>query len=318
MRIVCKCFGCFREVIVRNSPFENDNNIIGVLPNQSSINIEHTIYNENWFKIEDENAYIIMWVRTQDGILDYALDRGMLKLFEHKTVYNNEYVYVTKDDIMEVDSNQQNDTELPEISVILDMPPPYSDHVEYITKQIENIKVDPKIYTNIYPDLNSLTDPKVIPKIIPKVEPKVSPKVVSQVVSQMEPAKPKRKAPAKPRAKVVKPVVKEVVENTVEEENEDVIYIEPVKTRAKYRKEKIPATVRNIVWVTHFKESKKGQCWLCKVEDISSANFECGHVISEKFGGKATIDNLKPICSFCNKSVGTMNMHDFKAKYNIS
>jgi hypothetical protein len=95
------------------------------------------------------------------------------------------------------------------------------------------------------------------------------------------------------------------------------IYFESSPKNKRSKKERIPATVRNIVWVTHFQTSKKGNCWLCKVEDISSANFECGHVVSEKNGGKPTIDNLRPICSFCNKSVGTMNMEDFKRKYNI-
>ena len=102
----------------------------------------------------------------------------------------------------------------------------------------------------------------------------------------------------------------------VEEKNSNSHSVLPSKNR-RSKKERIPATVRNIVWVTHFQTSKKGICWLCKVEDISSANFECGHVVSEKNGGKPTIDNLRPICSFCNKSVGTMNMEDFKKKYNI-
>jgi hypothetical protein len=98
---------------------------------------------------------------------------------------------------------------------------------------------------------------------------------------------------------------------------EKLIISELPSSQPKYKKERIPATVRNILWVTHFKTSKKGLCWLCGVEDISSANFECGHVISEKNGGRVTLDNLRPICSFCNKSVGTMNMEDFKKKYNI-
>ena len=83
------------------------------------------------------------------------------------------------------------------------------------------------------------------------------------------------------------------------------------------KKEKIPATVRNIVWTNHIGSIKNGKCWCCKIEDISTANFECGHIISEKNGGKITIDNLRPICGHCNKSIGTTNMEDFKKKYGI-
>ena len=54
-----------------------------------------------------------------------------------------------------------------------------------------------------------------------------------------------------------------------------------------------------------------------RMNDKNLYSFECGHVVSEKNGGKPTIDNLRPICSFCNKSVGTMNMEEFKKKYNI-
>jgi hypothetical protein len=50
---------------------------------------------------------------------------------------------------------------------------------------------------------------------------------------------------------------------------------------------------------------------------ISQHIFECGHVISEKNGGNVTLDNLRPICSSCNKSMGVMNLEEFKSKYFI-
>lgn len=86
----------------------------------------------------------------------------------------------------------------------------------------------------------------------------------------------------------------------------------------KKKKAKIPATVRNIVWTNHIGSVKTGKCWCCKVEDISTANFDCGHVISEKNGGQVVIENLRPICGHCNKSIGSMNMEDFKKKYGIN
>ena len=44
-------------------------------------------------------------------------------------------------------------------------------------------------------------------------------------------------------------------------------------------------------------------------------NFECGHIVSVKEGGETNIENLLPICSSCNKSMGTENLMVFKKKY---
>jgi 5-methylcytosine-specific restriction endonuclease McrA len=79
---------------------------------------------------------------------------------------------------------------------------------------------------------------------------------------------------------------------------------------------KIPATVRNTVWNKYIGTDKKiGNCHCCQFESISFANFECGHVISVKNGGETTIENLRPICPHCNKSMGAMNMEEFMKKY---
>ena len=61
----------------------------------------------------------------------------------------------------------------------------------------------------------------------------------------------------------------------------------------------------------------EGKCFCCKVETISKANFECGHVQSEHEGGDVTIDNLRPICSLCNKSMGTRNMTEFMQEFGM-
>lgn len=84
-------------------------------------------------------------------------------------------------------------------------------------------------------------------------------------------------------------------------------------------KEKIPATVRNTVWNLFIGvEQKIGKCYCCKFENISIATFECGHVVSEKNNGNITIDNLRPVCSHCNKSIGTKNMFEFMQKYGFN
>lgn len=61
----------------------------------------------------------------------------------------------------------------------------------------------------------------------------------------------------------------------------------------------------------------KSKCVCCKYTDISQMDFNCGHVISEFNGGKITLDNLKPICSLCNTSMGIKNMDEFIANYEL-
>ena len=88
-------------------------------------------------------------------------------------------------------------------------------------------------------------------------------------------------------------------------------------TKKKVKKEKIPATLKNILWHKYFETSLTGMCQCCKVETISKAIFDAGHIISEKNGGKVVLDNLKPICKLCNSSMGRTNMDDFMKKYGI-
>ena len=61
----------------------------------------------------------------------------------------------------------------------------------------------------------------------------------------------------------------------------------------------------------------KSKCYCCKLTDITQLSFHCGHIISEKNGGKVDINNLRPICQNCNSSMGTTNMNDFINKYKL-
>jgi len=79
---------------------------------------------------------------------------------------------------------------------------------------------------------------------------------------------------------------------------------------------KIPSTVRNTVWNTYIGNGQKqGICFCCNTETITSANFDCGHIESKFNGGKTTIQNLRPICGLCNKSMGIKNMETFMNEY---
>jgi 5-methylcytosine-specific restriction endonuclease McrA len=83
-------------------------------------------------------------------------------------------------------------------------------------------------------------------------------------------------------------------------------------------KQKIPSAVRNKVWNEYIGIDKSNdKCFCCNSEPITRANFECGHIISEYSGGEVNLKNLRPICSACNKSVGTKNMLDFMKQYHF-
>jgi 5-methylcytosine-specific restriction endonuclease McrA len=91
--------------------------------------------------------------------------------------------------------------------------------------------------------------------------------------------------------------------------------IEHTLTGGKTRKEKIPVAVKNTLWSLYFENNIQGNCQCCKTENISKNNFDCGHIISEKNGGKVELENLKPICRACNSSMSTNNMNEFMIKY---
>lgn len=83
----------------------------------------------------------------------------------------------------------------------------------------------------------------------------------------------------------------------------------------KKNKIKISKVVKDMTWDTYIgSEFKKAKCFCCKDVDINFGigGWECGHVISEKNKGETCVDNLRPICSRCNKGMGIKNMHDFK------
>lgn len=77
----------------------------------------------------------------------------------------------------------------------------------------------------------------------------------------------------------------------------------------------IPKAVRHAVWNASFgREAGLGQCYCCSGV-VSQQDFECGHVMSVACGGGNDLENLKPVCGACNKSIGPSNMDDFKAAF---
>jgi len=85
------------------------------------------------------------------------------------------------------------------------------------------------------------------------------------------------------------------------------------------KKETIPKIVKNNVWHTYIGRSiTECECLLGCGDMISQIHFDCGHVVAEAKGGKVTVENLRPICGTCNKSMGTNNMLEFIDKYELN
>lgn len=78
----------------------------------------------------------------------------------------------------------------------------------------------------------------------------------------------------------------------------------------------IPKKLRLKVWRTHFEsEEASGICYCCG-EEISYENtYEACHVIAHKHGGPDTLDNLRPGCRSCNRSMGTQDLREYKKQF---
>lgn len=75
----------------------------------------------------------------------------------------------------------------------------------------------------------------------------------------------------------------------------------------------IPKAIRDAVWAAAFGDALIGNCFCCKkVIDIEL--WDCAHIVAHKKGGKDEKKNLLPACRGCNRSMGTENLMDFKAR----
>lgn len=83
------------------------------------------------------------------------------------------------------------------------------------------------------------------------------------------------------------------------------------KIDTSHKRKSIPKALRDKVFSTYCSSYDNATCMVGCGEKITPFNFECGHVISVANGGGNTIENLRPICSRCNRSMGTENMDEF-------
>ena len=78
------------------------------------------------------------------------------------------------------------------------------------------------------------------------------------------------------------------------------------------KKATIPKKIREDAWNTHVGKDKNSVfCVCCRTSVIDVFNFHAGHVKSEASGGAVTVENIRPVCSSCNLSMGIQNMHEY-------
>lgn len=87
--------------------------------------------------------------------------------------------------------------------------------------------------------------------------------------------------------------------------------------KTKYGKlfiEKRPTIIKSLkenVWKKRNGENIEGKCYCCD-NKITFDAFECGHITAFAEGGETNVDNLEAICKKCNRSMGKLNLEEYK------
>lgn len=78
-------------------------------------------------------------------------------------------------------------------------------------------------------------------------------------------------------------------------------------------RKKIPKALREHVWIVYCGEKFKHKCIVTWCENIITPfNFDVGHNVPVSKGGENNLNNLRPICSNCNKSMSdTYTIEEF-------
>ena len=88
------------------------------------------------------------------------------------------------------------------------------------------------------------------------------------------------------------------------------------KKKKKNGKTNIPKVLKKTIWNEYVgKIHRHAICICCCDNMIENDDCHYGHIISEADGGETNINNLLPICSKCNGSMGKRNMGDFIKQY---
>ena len=86
------------------------------------------------------------------------------------------------------------------------------------------------------------------------------------------------------------------------------------KTSTPKKRSSCPKAVKETVWRKYFGNKMTGKCYVCQ-KPILFTDFEVGHNKPFSKGGTWNMNNLRPICRTCNRSMGSMTIEAFKRKY---
>lgn len=91
------------------------------------------------------------------------------------------------------------------------------------------------------------------------------------------------------------------------------IVVEFLKKIDSYRESRpiITTQLRYKLWSKFWNNSMNGLCIVCG-NPITIADFVCGHIEAWSVNKNSDISNLAPVCNLCNKSMGTMDMREYK------
>jgi len=77
---------------------------------------------------------------------------------------------------------------------------------------------------------------------------------------------------------------------------------------AEYQKATIPKALREQVWIYYTGKKYESRCLVPWCRNIMTVfDFHVGHDIPESKGGSTQLNNLRPICSRCNLSMGSQH-----------
>jgi hypothetical protein len=79
----------------------------------------------------------------------------------------------------------------------------------------------------------------------------------------------------------------------------------PAPKKTLNKRKSMPASIKQNIWIKYCGTSFNHKCYItwCNTE-MTTFSFEVGHNIPHSLGGSIDIENLRPICSKCNKSMG--------------
>lgn len=88
--------------------------------------------------------------------------------------------------------------------------------------------------------------------------------------------------------------------------------------RKELKRKSVDKNIRKTIWNAYIgSDIIKHKCLCCKLAHITNTEFEVGHIQAFANGGTDEITNLRPICSACNKSMGTKNMREYVIEYGL-